>query len=319
MNDLTEIATLTTELKKHQDPAHEVILTMLKLFNAVKQINSKRCFDLGFTRSQNVISWDAINKRSDCDTFVKYYMKVLKVYGKDAILVTQNEFVKIVEKYNLVCGLFSDYTGKVPDSQITKIEEAQSRLKQGYKMGINPYYLSCITDLDLENFDEKEYYDILKFPFYEENFDEKKSEQWEYIRERHNTTNIKKFWYYGFNHKNLNLFIASPLEDMRIEYKMGKAKQRAKEEAEKRAKEEALHQRDPLICTWIPNIGVIIHTAWGVEASDELLEKRTIVNQFITTIINDYIMKINDSDMNPSKWRKFLNFIRWDCTSQEQL
>ena len=315
MNDLTEIEILTTELKDHQDPAHEVILTMLKLFNAVKQINAKKCFDLGFTSAQNVVSWDAINKRSDCDTFVKYYMKVLDVYGKDAILVTQKEFVQIVEKYDLVCGQFCDYTGIVPDTQITKIEEAMSRLKKGHKMGINPYYLSCLCDINLKKFSEKEYYDILRFPFYKENFETIENEKrWEYImnivKERHKVSNIDTIWSIGFSGKITNLFIASPAKDMGMKSKMEKAKERSKAEAEKRAKkEEEIRQRDPLICTWIPNVGVIVHTAWGVEASDELIQKRTIVNEFITKIINDYIMIDKETS---SKWKKFLNFIRWD-------
>lgn len=298
---------LFNELETYKDPAHESIFLMMNLFKSIEDIDTQKCYDLGFINSQNCKTWDSIILKKNRKEFVNCYAKVIETYGWDAVLVSQQEFINLVEKYQLVCGPFGFYTGDVPVSQLDKISYAESRLKSGKENKIHPYEIAYIYDLafeSIQDFDQNLYYDILKFPFCD--------------RSVHiNKTGFECLDNLGFDvdpiediytDLNKNLFIAAPAENMKYftrldreldrlemeEEKRRLEEERRKQEGEERLRreEEKRRREDPLICTWVPGIGVIIHTAWGTEADDELLQQCHVVNNFIMAMIEKYRNKL---------------------------
>ena len=287
------------ELETYKDPAHESIFLMMNLFKSIEDIDTQKCYDLGFINSQNCKSWDPITKRKNCKKFVNCYAKVIETYGWDTVLISQQEFINLVEKYQLICGPFEYYTGEVPVSRLDKISYAKSRLKSGKENGIHPYKIAFIYDLAfnrIQDFNSKLYYDILKFPFC--------------VKSVHtNESYYEHLCNCGFNPKPIdnlysrletNLFIAAPAENMKYFERLDGELKRLKMEAERRMREEEKRKReeekrrreDPLICTWVPDIGVIIHAAWGTEADDELLQQRHVVNNFIMAMIEKHRDKL---------------------------
>lgn len=290
------------ELETYKDPAHESIFLMMNLFKSIEDIDTQKCYDLGFINSQNCKTWDSIILKKNRKEFVNCYAKVIETYGWDAVLVSQQEFINLVEKYQLVCGTFEYYTGAVPVSQLDKISYAASRLKSGEENGIHPYEVAYIMDLKFESvrtFDSKLYYDILKFPFCDKSVDIDKS-YFKYLSHRGFDVHSSLKFIDESEDLKKNLFIAAPAENMRYFERLNGELERLKMEAERRMREEEKRKReeekrrreDPLICTWVPDIGVIIHAAWGTEADDELLQQRHVVNNFIMAMIEKYRNKL---------------------------
>lgn len=283
-----EIATVRRDLQQYEDPAHDLICKMLTLFENAKNTNSKKCFDLGFTNSRNVKQNDSISMRRDYNVFIRNYLKMLEIYGENAIMVTQKEFIDIVNRYNLFCGPFKNYHGEIPSNQIDEIDVAKKKLWLGRLVNLHPYKLYCLSAIEFKNrIDEGSYEQIMRFPFYDEDLSFGGRAM---IAQRHGNMGIGRYYF----NEQPNLFIAAPKSQIGVmkllEYE--RLRQQGRKQSKwfqeiQQEREKQWVQQDPLICTWIPNIGIIIHTAWGTEANDKLLEMRKVINHFITEVIND--------------------------------
>lgn len=288
-----EITTIYRELGQYKDPAHDLIRTMIMLFGNTQIAHSKKCFDLGFINSQNVKKNDSISHKKDYNTFLKNYLKMLDVYGKDAIMVTEDEFVNIINKYDLFCGPFENYQGEIPEDRIYEIEKAKKNLLLGRLANLHPYKLYCLSAIEFKNrTDDEIYKQIMRFPFYNEDLSPYGKS---IIAERHGNVGPIRRYYYK---EEKNLFIAAPKSQMGVnrllEYEHLRQRGQGHSEwfqqtQQKRQQqwENQMAQTDPLICIWVPGKSVIILTAWGIEANENLLQMRKATNHYILDVIND--------------------------------
>lgn len=172
--------------------------------------------------------------------------RLKKDFGEEALFVRYDDFEKVINKYNLVCGRLSDYKGVLPEYKMADINRVLT-------MDIPEFWKNKISKLynayEIRKGYEKHYKIGFnhKFPFYtKENFPEEAA--WS------SSGLFYKVPYY--NH--YRFFIAAPAHEM-------STKKELWERAKKRAK-------DPFICAhtkW----GIIIFTKWGEEAEDEIIKK----------------------------------------------
>lgn len=165
-----------------------------------------------------------------------------KDFGEETLFVRYDDFEKVLNKYNLVCGRISDYKGVLPEYKMADIRRVLS-------MDIPEFWEDKISELvsayDVRPSvyrDKYRKYDPLefdyRFPFF---IGESYPEGY--------AVHIGSF---------VKFFIAAPAHEM-------KTKEEIQEEAERRA-------RDPFICAHT-KCGIIIFTKWGEEAEDEIIKK----------------------------------------------
>lgn len=216
-------------------------------------------------------------------TFFNTYLKVIEDFGESTILIPFGLFNKILDEYGLISGPFDRYTGEVPHHVVQAIIDANNHC---------PSYVSklyAIRKLTYEYRNRDYVIDILKvvnkFPFYRK------------------FTNYEDFGdFYGVKHSvfidgcegeelDSHLFIAAPAHEMTP-----------------LAITETVTSRtiDPLVCSFIPHIGIIVHTSWGPEGKDIVLTlyrklsqilKMISENEIIQTIFNNCEFE----DYKPSK------------------
>lgn len=212
-----------------------------------------------------------IDKRKEFCQFVK---EMLEVFGHNTLLVGFEDFEQIVKKYNLTCGCLEDYTGVIPEKNLKELEEAKRNLEKakGYELNMPMRYVSIFSDLDIyKDFYypslSKNIWDLLKveevdldivgkskansykiFPF--TNAKEYTSKGWT------NSYRKRKTGIRVSSYNSTDLFIVAPYKDMKNGVKFS----------------HFVKSEDPFICSYTP-FGIMIHTSWGEEAEDEVLEK----------------------------------------------
>lgn len=165
-----------------------------------------------------------------------------KDFGEETLFVSYDDFEKVLNKYNLICGRLSDYKGVLPEHKMSDIrrvlsmeipefwKDKISELVSAYDVIISPFR-NGFRKYDPLEFDYR--FSLLVSGSYPEGY----------------TAHIGNF---------VKFFIAAPAHEM-------KTKEEIQEEAERRA-------RDPFICAhtkW----GIIIFTKWGEEAEDKIIKK----------------------------------------------
>lgn len=259
------------------------------------QLPQDRLKRLGFTSSLGVTLIDGakgkeaefINTVNKVNEILAFIQEVKECFGEDTIVIKKSDFVDIIRKYDLQCGLFSDYTGIVPEPNIAKIEEVKYKIdkltgnvrggfdevreiRAKYKRLDNSFsiihydrdgdesdrYTRTLAQINQLGFELKNLFKVWRnirtiklierFPFY---YDFKsiwgKSME-EFGIQTRNDSYVK------------NLFICAPRKEMKNRVKSTFIFRRQPE--------------DPFICS-LCEYGVIIYTAWGREAEDEMLNK----------------------------------------------
>ena len=83
--------------------------------------------NLGFTRSKNAEHYNniaSIKKMYKEQRELLDMLERTRRFFPKAIYVPYKNFFEILEKYNLVCGIFEDFKGVIPDDKIDEIKEA---------------------------------------------------------------------------------------------------------------------------------------------------------------------------------------------------
>lgn len=177
-----------------------------------------------------------IDKIKDIAILKEILSRVKKDFGEETLFVRYDDFEKVINKYDLVCGRLSDYKGVLPAHKMADIERVLNmQIPNFWKDKISRLF-NCYEAFHRHDFDKID----LRFPFYTKN--NEPCEAW-----------------YSFI-KGYTFFIAAPAHEMMTEKEL-----REKAIAEQRA-------RDPFICAhtkW----GIIIFTKWGEEAEDAIIKK----------------------------------------------
>lgn len=210
---------------------------------------------------------------------LRFVDEVHKYFGQDTLVISLKDFIYLINKYNLTCGEFSDFTGRIPDDKALEIKEARDKILKLNDMfryqkvvenyvnknlylidvdSIEMYYLNNLRG-DYRRYElQKSTIDFLtSFPFL--------------VGETgwfSNTTMFKKYMKTVFNedadnirnisaHKIDNfMFICAPTNEMNTKTKKVFTK----------------ITTDPFICS-LTSEGVVIYSMWGEESKDEVLNK----------------------------------------------
>lgn len=176
---------------------------------------------------------------------MKFIMAMREHFGNHTLLVSYSDFEYILNKYGLVCGLLEHYTGVIPQENIIDLEYAKSKLNSiedtTLKDGITPvkYIEEINTSGAISN--KK---GIMRFPFAADNVVIANNTLYESSELRLSP--------------QTSFFIAAPEKDMDIRINMFEFVKPV--------------PKDPFICS-LTKYGIMIHTKWGEEAEDKVLDK----------------------------------------------
>lgn len=262
-------------------------VTILSKLNSVEDqdVNSLETVEkLGFVNTQPVREKIEVIKqrakfneaiRNACEALM-FINEIRDYFGPNALVVKRSDFIELIKKYDLVCGRFGNYTGIVPDKNLTEIKETIEKLHNiesslDSKSLIRASYCKTYTYFVREVIFTRSSYSLSKeetklinlFPLVlSERVGWRRDEDLsigEYLKNNGFTLEDPID---GFS-KDLvpdQLFICAPSREMN--------------NRESRVKFSVFTPRtdDPFICSLTP-YGVVIHSMWGREAEDEAIRK----------------------------------------------
>lgn len=210
---------------------------------------------------------------------LRFVDEVHKYFGQDTLVISLKDFIYLINKYNLTCGEFSDFTGRIPDDKALEIKGARDKIlilddmfryqkivenyvnKNLYLIDVDSIgmrYLNNLRDDFRRHELQKSTIDSLtSFPFLVGE-----------IGWFSDTAMFKKYMKTVFNedadniryisaHKIDNfMFICAPANEMNTKTKKVFTK----------------ITTDPFICS-LTSEGVVIYSMWGEESKDEVLNK----------------------------------------------
>lgn len=267
-----------------EDVHNELFLLSIMLIKKIEEEREKQALQvpqkleeeynalckMGLGKSQNALlikkKLDAIYSLnltiSDHNSQVEYFRRVarfvreVRAYFKNAIVVSIQDFLTLLEKYNLICGDLSDYTGAIPEENIQELKEASELLKDSYHLNLR------INDADAVRFLSQNYYTRIATSVSLEQLKEYGGELFKrfpivYESLYHYSAVNQASFRGGYKDTTGFLIAASPdLITHKLEIK----------------KKEKVRVEDPFVFKYTP-LGIVIFTKWGKEADDEVLKK----------------------------------------------
>lgn len=241
----------------------------------VKPANLMELERLGFT---NTVQWKEYNEqmkefqqkmevRRKAERFCHDAMQVLdtlkharKIFGKDTLLIRYDDFERLMDKYNLVCGTFDSYTGDVPLDKMADI----SMLVEQTRGWRKPLYINSLRAAKgyetLSSFEGLPDY-LIRFPFVKE-FSGIEATDFH----GNDTWDIRRGYHVEFG-QSTSLFICAPSKDMKKLERIVSLRS----------------YNDPFICAHTDQ-GILVFTRWGEEADDAIVKKYEQINQILDGI-----------------------------------
>lgn len=213
---------------------------------------------------------------------LKFIDEVHKYFGQNTLVISLKDFIYLINKYNLTCGEFSDFTGRIPDDKALEIKEARDKILRLdnvlFHYGIEKVYESYVNkNLYLIDVDSIEmcYLNSIRNDYRKHSLQKSTIESLTSfpflvgdIGWFSSMTMFKKYMKTVFNenadnirdisaHKIDNfMFICAPTNEMNTKTKKVFTK----------------ITTDPFICS-LTSEGVVIYSMWGEESKDEVLNK----------------------------------------------
>ena len=239
--------------------------------------------ELGFTSSKRyteITEAENFNKalfkaREERVKFILFLDEIFRYFGQGVLLISRQHFSELIRKYDLVCGLPSDFTGEIPP----EMYESLTKAKKDYKYMINMIqadsYSYGIGDIYRPNYPKQSFineyptlYDMFSVCKYykvsevEAGFFSKRSKavqnlvRFPFVKDDGslpNEINGHKVSYQRTD--SHNFFIAAPRKEMKtIAF----------------VKEIAIPQ-DPFVFS-MTKYGALIYCSWGEEAKDQVIQ-----------------------------------------------
>ena len=264
-----QLVTFKEEVLTKPDESERLLLLLSLGFDGTKEV---KVFQNKMAKYFKAIEENAIKKESvnDYNEYLKKAFEILirarQDFGENTLLVNFYDFQNIMRKYNLVCGLFSDYKGDVPQDKLIEI----ANIPKSFPEYVKP----------LHKFNQVEFYndriiniipsELKRFPFI---IVEHEDEELQWMRGKDclgtNYRQCHNDIKYAIFARNLvgdytKLFICAP-EKMMVSLGKGISFRRAK---------------DPFICSYT-QYGILILTKWGEEASSKVIKKYKKLNNLI--------------------------------------
>lgn len=205
-------------------------------------------------------------KREKLIKTFKFFLEARDVYGQNTILLPINKFFEILNKYDLVCGTFSDYCGNIPEDKMQELHFL-SGITQHTK-GISTLYpVEGIYTRDKNDPDYRRAKNILiKFPFTLGNLDGswRRNYGWQLVGDERVWSSGSWDWMIRTKTAETKFFIAAPKEVMKSEIIV---------------REITPVQKDPMIGLLANDYDSVLITArWGEEAGDKIIKKAEDIN-----------------------------------------
>lgn len=213
---------------------------------------------------------------------LRFVDEVNKYFGQNTLVISLKDFIYLINKYNLTCGEFSDFTGRIPDDKALEIKEALDKI-----LKLDNDYSRCKYKKVVENYVNKNLYlidvgsiemcylnnirdDFRKHSLQKSTIDSLTSFPF-LVGETgwfSDTNKFKNYMKTVFNEdtekiKNIDvhkidnfMFICAPTNEMNTKTKKVFTK----------------ITTDPFICS-LTSEGVVIYSMWGEESKDEILNK----------------------------------------------
>lgn len=200
---------------------------------------------LGFTQTQEYQKWEAEKKQLDENQELMKLVQYYRLTYPNNKFITKKQVEQICEKYNLVCGSVELYKGFVPEVKLRAMADFKLNTKE--KMYLDRDYLSWYNDEDLQSRFSHTLID---------------GEEYEKV-------NNENQGYYGYRRYRMYVCIndkfeiCAPKKDMNMKNHTLKGKFLVR------------NIPDPVVLQRVKG-GYLIITAWGDEASDELVVNQTM-------------------------------------------
>lgn len=242
--------------------ADRLLIEAKEILNeAAKQDISKvdRLKSLGFNQTEQVVKSKPIMEKAQ---LTKEKLQLLELYSvryPNNKFITEEQVQQICLKYGLICGSVSKFKGFVPESNLKQIEN--------FKLNAEDVGLHTSNGFFLKNGEIKKrnsYWHVYRI----DDTDTYKLHAFQsengidfYARDDHNLFGLAHEGFFNkFTINKSNLQICAPLKDMDAKGMT----------IEKGYKMQPIHIPDPIVLQPVKG-GYLILTAWGDEASDELV------------------------------------------------
>lgn len=102
--------------------------------NLIKEHTRLSNIGLGNTKNAKIIEQRIQNFDADRKTvekaaeLIQFIKKLRKHFGNSAVLISTEQFEKLLQKYSLDTGVISDYTGTIPEKNILEIESTSKKI-----------------------------------------------------------------------------------------------------------------------------------------------------------------------------------------------
>jgi len=204
------------------------------------------------------------NEANKLRDWFKTLLRGRNLFGSDTLLIRFEDFFQLMKKNKLVCGIFSDYLGEIPDKNLKEIEKL-----------VNTNTVCLVDELrPINAIEGKRLYipeKIYRFPFtihddiYWFDILNKKTESW-FGGGAPNTYRVTSIGY------KTKFFICAPAKKMIS--------------LEKRISFRRVE--DPFICSYNSRVNsVFIHSRWGEEAKLSTIREYEAFNKLISERITD--------------------------------
>ena len=70
---------------------------------------------------------------------IKFLVRITETFGENVFLVPYNNFIRLLEKYNLICGLPESYTGTIPENNLEELVRFTEKLRDNPEVMLNNY------------------------------------------------------------------------------------------------------------------------------------------------------------------------------------
>lgn len=193
---------------------------------------------LGFKQTEEYQKWQTEKQQLDNNQELVDLIQYYHIHYPNNKFITKNQVTQICDKYNLVCGSVELYKGFVPETKLKSMADFNLNLKE--KLYLDSDYFRSYQDGDMW-------------------FDFKRSviDGVEYEKEQA-SRNTNSYRYTHYQCINDKFEICAPIKDMDMKNHTLKGRFLVK------------NIPDPVVLQRVSG-GYLIITAWGDEASDELV------------------------------------------------
>lgn len=261
---MSEIITYTAA-DVHAEITAKVIMLMESLKKDIEEVclpatikkEKKLLSHLGFTNSKNmkaILSSEFyVNQINETRKFNRDRLKLIQLlhkhYGTDCMLMSLNDFMPLLKKYNLSCGFLEDYKGSIPNKNLNEILKAKKFTSPSWTNILKP-------DVNWIQERLRPYYRVKRAARYLFHGD-----YWRFplIEKKRNDIDMET------SNKSSVLLIAAPAQDMNTSVGVSNVR-----------------TEDPIVFS-VTKQGVIIWSSWGGEGDDEAMKRYKALNDFLAS------------------------------------